>query len=197
MSNTWRACGQDQTAIRPACERCNGLLNLVGITKANDVYVYSDGRCCGLNDGELSDPARSIGIATDCNAAQMRRDLLEQLQPFPGERILEPCKSSGIAARLCQTFDEAGAHRIGDVVEDDRNIGLQSHQGRHRGIAGDDDDIRRERDQLLCEPTNLHRIVFGPVEIDLYLVPTRHRQFVHYLYEGCSRASEFRFVLPY
>src|SRR6516165_9608891 len=164
MSNTWRACGQDQTAIRLACERCDGLLNLAGITKANDVYVYSDGRCCGLNHSELPDPTRSIGIATNCNAAQTRRYLLEQLQPFPSERILESCKSSGVAARLCQTFDEAAAHRIGDIVEDDRHIRLQSHQGRHRGITGDDDNIRRKRDQSLCELTYLDRIVIGPVE---------------------------------
>src|SRR6516165_11422835 len=34
-------------------------------------------------------------------------------------------------------------------------------------------------------------------EIDLYFVPTRHCQFVHYLDECRSRTAEFRFVLPY
>ena len=43
-----------------------------------------------------------------------RRDLFEQLQPFPAQAVFELHKAGGVAARPRQAVDEAGADRIGD-----------------------------------------------------------------------------------
>ena len=62
-------------------------------------------------------PEANGGIPKHRRARHVRRDLLEQLQPFPADAVFERHESSGVAARPRQALDEAGADRIDEDRE--------------------------------------------------------------------------------
>ena len=93
-------------------------------------------------------PAGYGGIPKDRRSRHARRDLLEQLQPFPAQAVFELHKAGGVAARPRQAIDEAGADRIGDDREHDRHGAGRLQQRRHGRGASGQDDVRRERDQF-------------------------------------------------
>jgi hypothetical protein len=66
-------------------------------------------------------PAGYGGVPKDGCARHARCDLLEQFQPFSTDGVFELDKSGGVAARPRQTIDEAGADRVGDNHEHDRD----------------------------------------------------------------------------
>jgi hypothetical protein len=70
-----------------------------------------------LDCGKLANSGGNGGIPQNRCSRYARRDLLDQLKPFPSDGIFERRKSSTVAARPRQAFDETAAHRIGD----DRN----------------------------------------------------------------------------
>jgi hypothetical protein len=56
-----------------------------------------------------------VGVAGSRSTPRMlqpRRDLLEQLQPFPARALFELGKSGGVASRPRQACDEASADGI-------------------------------------------------------------------------------------
>jgi hypothetical protein len=59
--------------------------------------------------GEPGDAERGGSLA------QVRRNLLEQLQPFAGHRRLHSDETGDVAARLRKARDETAADRIGNV----------------------------------------------------------------------------------
>ena len=73
-----------------------------------------------LDHGELADAGGLSRVAQDGGAGHARRDLLEQLQPFAAQAVLELNKASGVAARPRHALDEAGTDRIGDAGKHDR-----------------------------------------------------------------------------
>jgi hypothetical protein len=72
----------DQTAIRRACEGFDGASDLAWVAHVDRVYLYPEQRRHSLNDGKLGGAGSYVGIAKDCRSRHVRRDLLEQLQPF-------------------------------------------------------------------------------------------------------------------
>jgi hypothetical protein len=102
----------------------------------------------GLDDAELGGTGGRGGIPKDRRSRHARRDLLEQLQPFPGHAVFSGHKTGGVAARPRQAFDEAGGDRIADDWEHDRHGAGRLQQGPHgRGAIGQD-DVGRERGQF-------------------------------------------------
>ena len=73
----------------------------------------------GLSSGELSDAGWISGISEDSHMHKLWRDLLQQLQPFPAQAILENHEPGDIAARPRQRIDEARTDRIGDACKYD------------------------------------------------------------------------------
>jgi hypothetical protein len=59
-------------------------------------------------------------IPKDRRSRHAWRDLLEQVQPFRANAVLEWGKTGGVATRARQVIDKTGAHRIGDEGEHDR-----------------------------------------------------------------------------
>ena len=94
------------------------------------------------------DPGRVGGIAKDRHALYAGRDLLEQFQPFPAHAEFEQRKSGDVAARPRQACDETGADRIGDTTNTTGICGVACLQRRHGESATDQDEIRRQRNQL-------------------------------------------------
>ena len=71
-----------------------------------------------------------------------------QLQPFSGQPEFVQRKPGGIAARPRQAVDIAGAHRVGDGGEHNRDGACELQQRPHGGTAVGDDDVGRERNQV-------------------------------------------------
>ena len=111
--------GADVT-IRPPFEaRANAVMaRSISAASRTSIGLTStpERRRHGLDYGELADPGGIGGIAQDGRSRHARRDLLEQLQPFAANAVLEQGKSGDVAARPRQAFDEAGADRIDDLT---------------------------------------------------------------------------------
>jgi hypothetical protein len=71
------------------------------------------------------------GIAQNRRARHAGRDLFEQLQPFRADAVFELGKTGGVASRLRQARDEAGADRIGGLREHDRHGAGRLEQPTH------------------------------------------------------------------
>ena len=117
MNDRQSAPRHDQAAIRGAREGRDGALDLAGVAHVDRAQLHPERRRHGLDGAELADPGGYGGIPKDRRSRHARRDLLEQLQPFPAHAVFERDKTGGVAARPRQAVDEAGADRIGD----DRN----------------------------------------------------------------------------
>jgi len=90
----------------------------------------------GLDGAELGVSGRVAAISKDCRSGHVWRDLLEQLQPFPAQTVLEQQEAGGVAARSGKTIYEAAANRIDDIHKHDRHATgrlLQRGQGRAAG----------------------------------------------------------------
>jgi hypothetical protein len=89
-----------------------------------------------------------------CRPRHRRRDLLEQFQPFPAQRVFKPKNTGRIAAWLGHALDKAGTDLVGDIVEHDWHGASRLQQRPHARIASCSDDVRRERDQIVRVSAN-------------------------------------------
>ena len=70
---------------------------------------------------QVGDTARCAGFEDERDPRDVRRGLLEHLQPFRSDRELEAGEAGEIAARMRQVRHEALADRVGHVREHDRH----------------------------------------------------------------------------
>jgi hypothetical protein len=118
------------------------------------------------------------GIAKDCHSRHARRNLLEQLQPFPGYAEFPYHETRGVAARPRQAVDDAGADRIDAEREHDRH-GAGRLQQRPHARTGSEDDVGRECGQFRRLPANFGGTGRAPAGVDAHVTangPTQHRQ---------------------
>src|SRR5215475_1952119 len=101
-----RAPGQDQTAVRATREGRNRPLDLPGVVNVDGANLDRNRRRCGLNRSPLANAGDYGGIAKDGCARDIWRDLLEQLQPFRANAVIEQAKAGNVAPRSRQTVDE-------------------------------------------------------------------------------------------
>ncbi len=66
----------------------------------------------------MADPGRAGVIPEEGRARHSRRNLLEQLQPFPTYAVFKQRETGGVAARPRQTLDEPAPNWVGDQRED-------------------------------------------------------------------------------
>src|SRR5262245_7807248 len=166
MDRRQPARGYDQSAVWRARKYRDGLLDLLGDANVDWAYVYPDRWRGGLNDGELADPGRQIGIAKHRRPRHIGRDLLEQLQPFRAQLVFELHEAGCVAAGPRQAVDEATTDRVGDIHEHDRHGGRRLHQLRQARSAGGEDDVRRERDQFQPVSAKEFGIARAPTILD-------------------------------
>ena len=129
----------DQTAIGGARERRDGALDLVGVAHVDRVHLHPERRRHGLDDGELAGAGGLDGIPKDGYSRHTRRDLFEQLQPFPADAVFKREETGRVATGPRQAIDVAGADRIGDDREYDRHgAGRLEHRPHGRVAVGQD-----------------------------------------------------------
>jgi hypothetical protein len=90
-----------------------------------------------------------VRTVDECNAAHAERNLLEHLQPFSADGRLEILEACDVSARTRQVRNKTASNRIGYADEHDRDRVRRFSHDRSRRIGPDDNDVRRECDQLL------------------------------------------------
>jgi hypothetical protein len=111
----------DHPAIAGGRERRDAGLDFCNVLHSERREFYPKRLRHRLDCGELADTRRRRGIAKDRHTRDARRNLLEQLHPFPGRGVFEIREARCIAARPRQASDEAGSNRIRYIRENDRN----------------------------------------------------------------------------
>ena len=96
-------------AQQPERMRRIGVLMAIGagVPHVDRDHLHPERGRHGLDDAELGDSGGGGGIPKDRHSRHARRDLLEQLQPFPGQAIFEREETGGIAARPRQAVTKA------------------------------------------------------------------------------------------
>src|SRR5262249_48922752 len=134
--------------------------------------------CSAATAGEV--PARIPEYSCSLHAW---RDLLQELQPFPAQTVFVIHEASGVAAGSGQAIDEAGADRIGDAREHDRQRAGDTLQGGYAQGAACQDDIRRERNQFRRVSALAVDIVRAPAGVDPHIAAVVPAQFLQTLLE--------------
>ena len=119
------------------------------------------------------------GSRNDRRPRYTRGDLLEQLKPFAAKAVFEQDEASGVAARPRQTVDHAGADRIDEAREHDRDAAGRLQQRRRRRRATGQDNVRRKRDQFRRILANVLSIAPAPADLDPHVAavgPSQLRQ---------------------
>ena len=152
--------------VRALREGCDGALDRASIAHVDGTQLHAKRRRERLDRTELAGTGRDAGVAKNRHACHTRRDLLEQLQPFPTQRIFVEGKARGVAARPRQAIDKAGADRIGDTHEHNRHgAGRLQQRPNDRRTSGHD-DVGRERGQFRRVLANVVGIGRGPADVD-------------------------------
>src|SRR2546421_13007020 len=140
ISSRWTGANALAVRIRPPFEGTregtDSALDLAGIAQSNRAQLDTERRRHGLQSAQLSGARGYRSISKDCNALEVRRDLLQQLEPFPADAVLEIGEPGRIAARARQAVDKTGTDRIGHQHEHDRHGARRLLQGRYRRTAG-------------------------------------------------------------
>src|SRR5215472_1155248 len=129
MSRYRRARRHDQAAIRSAGEACDRALDFAGIARIDRPQLHAERLRHGLNSAELSDAGWIGGIAKESCSHKPRRDLFQQLQPFPAHAVFEDHEPGDIAAwprssvstKPAPTGSETPANTMGEVRVRRRN----------------------------------------------------------------------------
>src|SRR5262249_25632156 len=109
----WRS-GNDQTTVWRPRERHDGAFDLARVAYIDRTQLHPQRWRDRLDDRVLTGPGAHSGVPKDCGSRHAGRNLLEQLEPFSAEGVLEQAKSSDVAARMCQALDVSGANRVDD-----------------------------------------------------------------------------------
>src|SRR5262249_54857062 len=112
----YRQCARcyNQTAVRSTRQCSNGALDVTGVTHINRAYLDPERRCRRLYSGELTDRGRQGWFAKDRRPLSVRRDLFEQLRPFPTDAVFKQGEARGIATRPRQGCDISRANWVND-----------------------------------------------------------------------------------
>ena len=89
MNDRQSAPRHDQAAIRAARESCDVVLNLAGVAYVDRAHLQPERRRHRLDGAELADPLGYGGVTKDRYPRHARRNLFEQLQPFPAHAVFE------------------------------------------------------------------------------------------------------------
>src|SRR5262249_44295937 len=167
------------------------------IVNRRQYHLYSIGRCGCFERAQVNfDIWRRCRVEHEGGSVDARRNLLEQLQPFAGDRRLHNSETGGITARSRQTPGEAAADWIGN---DHKNhwdgTRLLQHRCSWRRVLSEN-DVGPERDKLFRGSLSHLRVLKrAPAGINLDIAAFDPSQFLECLPECVQVILEFRVVL--
>jgi hypothetical protein len=85
-------------ALSPTVTRDDGAIAERRIVRIDWRKFHGVRRCHRLDHGELADPVPARWITEHPDPRHVRRNLLEQFQPFSGEAVFKLSKASDVAA---------------------------------------------------------------------------------------------------
>src|SRR5215472_15120818 len=112
MTRCQRVGWYNRTAIGAMGEGLHGTGDFVAVVNADRRHLQPDGGRHGLNDSEVADPGRVRFVAKKSYPGYMRRDLLEEIQPFSAETVIEGHEARYVAPRSGQAVNDASTDRI-------------------------------------------------------------------------------------
>ena len=123
--------------------------SISGIVISERSQYDAEPRRLGRDRAHLSH-CRGRGAPNDANARDVRRKLLEQFEPFPGEAGFEIHEAGAVAPRSSQSCQVSGPSRIRGICKDNRDSAGDRilQRLKRRGAAGDS-NVRPQREQLL------------------------------------------------
>ena len=124
-----RASGYYQATIGTRSEHRDAALDLAGIAHVDRTQFHPKRRRHGLDCPELRGSSRDGRVSKDRHSRRARRNLFEQLQPFPAEGIFKAGKASDVTTWPRKALDIAGADRISDDRKHDRNARVKCCKG--------------------------------------------------------------------
>ena len=124
----------------------------------------------------------------------LRRNLLQQLQPFGTDAVFEDSKAGGVATGPCQAGDQASAYWVNDTHEHDRHsTGFPLQFSRNRGRDGQD-GVGRECDQFRGVLAKAVRVAASPAVIHPHVAADAPAQFLKALLERGDAGLSFLIV---
>src|SRR5262245_43770502 len=132
--------------------------------------------------------------ATDWITPNWAGDVLQRFQPFGRVGVFEVGKAGGVAARTRQAVDEAGADRVGDKREHDRNGPGRLQQRRYGTARLRQDDLWGERDQVRRVPTQVVGISTSKAVLDPDVVADGPARLLETLRKCRQSSLSFRIV---
>src|SRR5581483_8743328 len=147
------------------------IFNFVGIVQTKRSCLHAEGGSYRLNGAELRRSAGAVSIAQHGDPGQVRRDLLEQLQPFGADIVFKIRKAGRVAARFRETFNKPAADGVSDLNENNGDgVGCPLERPDMRA-AGGQYDVRSECDELGRILARALGIAPGPAIIDPEIAP--------------------------
>ncbi len=111
-------------------------------------------------------PAGLAGFPDYDGARQLRRDLLEELQPLSAQIVFEIHETGGVASRLGQRIDDTGTDRIGNAHKYDRQRVRRLLQFQDSKRADSKDHVRSKCNQFRRVFAIVVDIIATPPDID-------------------------------
>ena len=139
-------------------------------------------------------PAAMAGIPKDRHSRHVRRDLLEQLQPFRAHAVFEIVKPVALPPGRARLATKPAPTGSSDVREHDRHGAGRLQQRRHGRAASGQNDVRRERDQFRRVSANVVGIACGPAVVDPHVAAVGPAQLLQPLQERRDAGLRFRIV---
>ena len=148
-----------KTTIRLACLCGKDGFELGHVVNRRNDRLHGEGRSSSLKGFRKYEIWRRCRVEQESDPVDVRRNLLEQLQPLAGHRGLEKDETSDIAARPRKARDKATADRIGNGRENDGNSARLLQQRRSGGCGLRKNEVGLQRDEFLRG--SLHRLQSG------------------------------------
>jgi len=183
----------DHAAIAGTREGRDAALDLRRVAHVDWAHLHPERRRRGLDRAPLAGPGGYCGIPKDCRSLYTGRNLLEQLQPFRAQTVIEQYKAGGVAAWPRQTIDKAGADWIADSNEHNRHSACCLKQRAQGCRANSQDDVGRKRDQFRVF-ASLVGITRGPAIINIYISAVGPTQLLQRLHERSDVGLRARIV---
>ena len=127
-----------------------------------------------------------------CEPSYGRRNLPEQIHPFPENGEFVDLKAGYIASRSCKTLDETAAYRIADITEHNRDGVRLLFKRAPNGSGASDNNFALQPYKL--SRSGLHAIWITTVRaiFNLQIVAFNPPEFFKSLFEGIHFGSTYR-----